>query len=113
MTIDCDDPLHDDDQWLYLPALRKTKRIATTDKSGRFMGSELNYADMAHRELEDYAYHFYEKGPEQVFGGVKTWAICPRSTISGIMTGFLWTSSTVFKTTGIARALDRGHGGLS
>ena len=51
--------------------------------------SELNYADMADRELADYDYHFYEKGPEQVFDGVKTWAICPRSTISEIMTGFL------------------------
>ena len=38
------------------------------------MGSDLNYADMADRELADYDYHFYEKGPEQVFDGVKTWA---------------------------------------
>ena len=35
LTTDYDDPKKDDDQWLYLPALRKTKRIATTDKSGR------------------------------------------------------------------------------
>jgi hypothetical protein len=81
LTIDYDDPAHDDDQWLYLPALRKTKRIATTDKSGSFMGSDLNYADMTDRELTDYDYHFYEKGREQTFGGVKTWAIwaIPRS----------------------------------
>jgi hypothetical protein len=81
LTIDYDDPAHDDDQWLYLPALRKTKRIATTDKSGSFMGSDLNYADMTDREMEDYAYRFYEKGREQIFDGVKTWAIwaIPRS----------------------------------
>jgi hypothetical protein len=80
-TIDYDDPVHDDDQWLYLPALRKTKRIATTDKSGSFMGSDLNYADMTDRELEDYDYRFYEKGREQTFNGIKTWAIwaIPRS----------------------------------
>lgn len=75
LTIDYDDSAHDDDQWLYLPALRKTKRIATTDKSGSFMGSDLNYADMTDRELEDYDYHFYEKGREKTFDGVKTWAI--------------------------------------
>lgn len=40
LTYDYDDPDKDDDQWLYLPALRKTKRIASSDKSGSFMGSE-------------------------------------------------------------------------
>ena len=81
LTIDYDDSEHDDDQWLYLPALKKTKRIATTDKSGSFMGSDLNYSDMNDRELEDYEYYFYEKGREQIFDGVKTWAIwsIPRS----------------------------------
>ena len=90
LTIDYDDPGHDDDQWLYLPALRKTKRIATTDKSGSFMGSDLNYADMADRELEDYDYHFYEKGREQTFDGVKTWAIwaIPRSKEVAAETGY-------------------------
>ncbi len=81
LNIDYDDPEHDDDQWLYLPALRKTKRIASSDKSGSFMGSDLNYSDMTDRELTDYDYRFYEKGREQVFDGVKTWAIwaIPRS----------------------------------
>jgi hypothetical protein len=90
LTVDYDDPQHDDDQWLYLPALRKTKRIATTDKSGSFMGSDLNYADMADRELEDYDYHFYEKGREQTFDGVKTWAIwaTPRSKKVVAKTGY-------------------------
>ncbi|WP_035238747.1 outer membrane lipoprotein-sorting protein [Desulfobacter vibrioformis] len=75
LNIDYDDPEHDDDQWLYLPALRKTKRIATKDKSGSFMGSDLNYSDMSDRELTDFDYRFYEKGREKVFGDVKTWAI--------------------------------------
>lgn len=81
LTIDYDDAGRDDDQWLYLPALHKTKRIASADKSGSFMGSDLNYADMTDRELDDYDYRFYEKGREQVFDGVSTWAIwsIPRS----------------------------------
>ena len=54
LTWDYDDPNKDDDQWLYLPALRKTKRIASTDKDGSFMGSDLNYSDMTDRNLEDY-----------------------------------------------------------
>ena len=40
LTYDYDDESRDDDQWLYLPALKKTKRIASSDKSGSFMGSD-------------------------------------------------------------------------
>jgi len=81
LTYDYDDPDRDDDQWLYLPALRKTKRIATSDKSGSFMGSDLNYADMTSRDLEDYDYSFYEKGKESEVRGNKVWVIwsMPRS----------------------------------
>jgi hypothetical protein len=81
LTFDYDDHDKDDDQWLYLPALKKTKRIASTDKSGSFMGSDLTYADMTSRNLEDYDYAFYEKAKEKEVRGVKTWVIwsVPRS----------------------------------
>lgn len=46
----------DDDQWLYLPDLRKTKRIATSDKSSSFMGSDFSYADMTRRVLDEWNY---------------------------------------------------------
>jgi len=54
LTYDYDDSSRDDDQWLYLPALRKTKRIASSDKSGSFMGSDFNYSDMTRRNLDAY-----------------------------------------------------------
>lgn len=81
LTYDYDDPDKDDDQWLYLPALRKTKRIATADKSGSFMGSDLNYSDMTSLDLEDYDYSFYEKGKESEVRGKKVYVIwsVPRS----------------------------------
>jgi len=56
LTYDYDDGDRDDDQWLYLPALRKTKRIASSDKSGSFMGSDFTYSDMTQRDLDDYDY---------------------------------------------------------
>jgi len=56
LTFDYDESGKDDDQWLYLPALRKTKRIATGDKSGSFMGSDLNYSDMSSPDLDLYDY---------------------------------------------------------
>ena len=81
LTYDYDDPDKDDDQWLYLPALRKTKRIATSDKDGSFMGSDLNYADMTSRDLEDHDFSFYEKGKASQVRGKKVWVIwsMPRS----------------------------------
>ena len=56
LTFDYDESGKDDDQWLYLPALRKTKRIAAGDKSGSFMGSDLNYSDMSSPDLDLYDY---------------------------------------------------------
>ena len=72
LTWDYDDPDKDDDQWLYLPALRKTKRIASSDKDGSFMGSDLNYSDMTDRNLEDYDFTLKK---EMEVNGVKTWLI--------------------------------------
>lgn len=41
----------DSNQWLYLPALKKTRRIASGKKSGRFVGSDLTYEDLEDREV--------------------------------------------------------------
>lgn len=43
----------DDDQWIYLPALRKVRRIASGDKENSFMGSDLIYDDMGDREVDE------------------------------------------------------------
>lgn len=55
-----------DDQWLYLPALRRVKRIASDNKAGPFMGSEFAYEDIASQEVEKYTYRFL--GEEVVEG---------------------------------------------
>jgi outer membrane lipoprotein-sorting protein len=48
----------DDEQWLYLPALKRVKRINSRNKSGSFMGSEFSYEDIASQEVEKYTYKF-------------------------------------------------------
>ena len=48
----------DDDQWLYLPALKRVKRIASSNKSGPFMGSEFAYEDLSSQEVEKYTYKY-------------------------------------------------------
>lgn len=44
----------DDDQWLYLPTVRRVKRISSSNKSSAFMGSEFSYEDLGSQELEKY-----------------------------------------------------------
>ncbi len=46
----------EDDQWLYLPALKRVKRIASKNKSGAFMGSEFSYEDLSAFNVEKYSY---------------------------------------------------------
>lgn len=47
-----------DDQWLYLPALKRVKRISSRNKSGPFMGSEFAYEDLSSFELEKYNFNY-------------------------------------------------------
>lgn len=47
-----------DDQWLYLPALKRVKRIASRNKSGPFMGSEFAFEDLSSQEVEKYTYKY-------------------------------------------------------
>ncbi|MBN0987281.1 outer membrane lipoprotein-sorting protein [Amphritea pacifica] len=51
-------PLEADDQWLYLPALKRVKRISSRNKSGPFMGSEFAYEDLSSFEIEKYSYKY-------------------------------------------------------
>ena len=46
----------------FLPALKKSKRIASSDKSGSFMGSDFNYSDMTRRNLEAYDFRLVKRG---------------------------------------------------
>jgi outer membrane lipoprotein-sorting protein len=56
----------DDDQWLYLPALKRVKRISSRNKSGSFMGSEFAYEDIASEEVEKYTYKWLR---DETYGG--------------------------------------------
>jgi hypothetical protein len=62
----------DNDQWLYLPALHKTKRIASSDRSAAFMGSDLTYADMGRFVIDDWNYTLLK---EDRVEGINVWII--------------------------------------
>ena len=50
--------LQPDDQWLYLPAIKRVKRISSRNKSGPFMGSEFAFEDLGSQEVEKYHYNY-------------------------------------------------------
>ncbi|ETR68210.1 MAG: hypothetical protein OMM_10753 [Candidatus Magnetoglobus multicellularis str. Araruama] len=60
LQYDYDQPGKDTDQWLYLSALGKVKRIVSGNdnepKTGSFFGTEFTYEDMESIHLEDYSY---------------------------------------------------------
>ncbi len=57
--------LEPDDQWLYLPALKRVKRISSRNKSGPFMGSEFSYEDMSSQEVAKYSYKWLRDEPAE------------------------------------------------
>ena len=50
-----------DDQWLFLPSIKRVKRISSNNKSGPFVGSEFAYEDLSSNEIEKYTYKFVEE----------------------------------------------------
>ncbi len=93
LTYDYREADRDDDQWLYLPALRKTKRIASTDKTGSFMGSDFSYADMTRRELDDYDYTLLR---EAEVGDTETWLIQSLPRTKRVIDQYGYTKSVLF-----------------
>ncbi|MCJ8346541.1 outer membrane lipoprotein-sorting protein, partial [bacterium] len=59
LTFDYLDNKKEDDQWLYLPAMRKARRISSSDRGDYFLGTDFTYEDIKKEgkiEIEDY--HF-------------------------------------------------------
>ena len=54
LTVNYDDVEKEDDKWLYLPALKKTRRISgKSSKTDYFMGSDFTYDDIGKRNVDE------------------------------------------------------------
>ena len=89
MSWTYDDDSKSDDQWIYLPAIKKTKRISSDSKSDSFMGSDFTYDDLGDRKLDadthqrladetidDITYYVVEstsKDEDYMYSKTKTW----------------------------------------
>ncbi len=64
--------VENDDQWLFLPALKRVKRISSSNKSGSFMGSEYAYEDIVSQEVEKYNYRWLR---DEKYNGKTTFVV--------------------------------------
>ncbi len=62
----------DDDIWVYLPALGKTRRLSAAQKKDAFMGTDLSYADVLGHRLDDWSYTLIG---DTVFEGMPVWVV--------------------------------------
>lgn len=67
-----DNPDHDDDRWLYLPAMKKSRRISGKSKNDYFMGSDLTYDDMGNRSVDEDTHRLLR---EENLDGCDCWVI--------------------------------------
>lgn len=70
-----------DDMWIYLPALRKTRRIIASEKGKSFMGSEFANADMSKPDMDDFTYKILSR---ENYKGKLCWkieSVCKDETI--------------------------------
>jgi len=79
----------DDDQWLYLPALGRIKRISGASKAGSFVGSEFSYEDLAPQEVEDYTYEYIE---DEIYAELDCFKVVriPKDEDSGYTRQIVW-----------------------
>ncbi len=86
----------DDDQWLYLPALKRVKRIASSNKSGSFMGSEFSYEDIGNQDYQKFSYS--GEAQEVMLDGVACYKSdrVPNESNSGYTKETIWVDRTNF-----------------
>ncbi len=85
-----------DDQWLYLPAIKRVKRIASKNKSGPFMGSEFSFEDLASFEVDKYDYRYLG---EETVNGLASYQVemTPRYDFSGYSRLVVWIDQEEFR----------------
>lgn len=82
-----------DDQWLYLPALKRVKRISSSNKSGAFLGSEYSFEDLTSFEIARYSYRYLK---DEIIDGIDCFVIelKPQYEYSGYTRLISWIDKT-------------------
>ncbi len=88
--------LRQDDQWLFLPELKRIKRISSSNKSGPFMGSEFAFEDIASWEIDKYKYRYLR---DEVLEGNECFVVenIPAYEYSGYSKRVEWVDKTIYQ----------------
>lgn len=78
-----------DDQWIYMPAAKRTKRISTRNKSSPFMGSEFAFEDMTSFEIEKFTFAYIK---DEILDGIECYVVeqIPTDKYSGYSSQLVW-----------------------
>lgn len=89
-------PTANDEQWLYLPALKRVKRISSRNKSGSFMGSEFSFEDLTSFEIEKYTYKYIK---DETINGVDCFVVeqYPKDKYSGYTKRVVWIDKAEYR----------------
>lgn len=87
----------DDDQWLYLPALKRVKKIASKNKSGPFMGSEFSFEDVGGQQVDEYTYKYLR---DETYDGKDCFVVesYPKDENSGYTKVISWVDKAEYRT---------------
>ncbi|MFY0642225.1 MAG: outer membrane lipoprotein-sorting protein [Bermanella sp.] len=85
-----------DDQWLYLPALKRVKKISSKNKSGPFVGSEFAFEDISSQEVEKYTYKYLR---DETFDGQDCFVVerVPTDKYSGYTKQVAWIDKAEYR----------------
>ena len=72
LSFSYDDVSKSDDRWLYMPALKKAKRISGSSSQDYFMGTDFTYDDISGHKIDDYTYTLLA---EETVDGKNCWKI--------------------------------------
>ena len=86
----------DDDQWLYLPAVKRVKRISSSNRTGKFVGSEFSFEDLGSQEVEDNTYRWLRDEPCPGGTGLTCHVVegTPKNARSGYSKRVSWVDTT-------------------
>jgi len=89
-------PAANDEQWLYLPALKRVKRISSRNKSGSFMGSEFAFEDLTSFEVEKYTYRYIK---DEKLNGLDNFVVeqYPKDKYSGYKRRVTWIDKNAYR----------------
>ncbi|GMG81349.1 hypothetical protein LNKW23_05620 [Paralimibaculum aggregatum] len=89
----------DDDQWLYLPAIKRVKRISSSNRTGKFVSSEFSYEDLGSQEVPDYTYRWLADEPCPTDAGLTCHVVesYPKNPKSGYSKRAAWIDTAEYR----------------